>query len=58
MAKGDVTKKLISKWEKTMIHPNGSRVERAAQFVYKQELGKNKKGETIYSSMTKHERIS
>lgn len=58
MAKGDVTKKVISKWSKTLLDPNGKRIEKAAQVVYRQELGKNKKGKTVYSSQTKHERIS
>lgn len=58
MAKGDVSKKVISKWNKTQIDPNGRRIDKSAQVVYLQEIGKNKKGRTVYSSMTKHERIS
>lgn len=54
MAKGDVTKKVISKWAKQP--HNESRP--LQQVVYKTELGKNKKGKTVYSSQTRHERIS
>lgn len=55
MAKGDVKKKVISKWAKGA--PSGTG-EKLQQVVYKTEVGKNKKGKAIVRSQTKHERIS
>ena len=44
-------RKVISKWERR--YQGMTRLE---QVVYKKALGKNKKGKTIYSSTTRHER--
>lgn len=55
MTKGDVKKQVISKWVKA---PVRGATEKLQQVVYKTELGKNGKGEIIFRSQTKHERIS
>lgn len=67
MATGDVTKKLISKsrkdrrptsyqhdQQKNMIRTRSGSATSFKQIVELTELGKNKKGKTIYSSRTKH----
>ena len=71
MAKGDVTKKVISKsgkdrratsyqldQNKNMTRTRSGNATAFKQVVYLQEVGKNKNGKAIYSSITKHERIS
>jgi hypothetical protein len=71
MAKGDVTKKVISKstkdrrptsyqldHSKNMIRTRSGYAIAFKQVVELTEMGKNKKGKTIYLSETKHERIS
>lgn len=67
MATGNVTKRLISKSgkdrrptsyqkdrEKNMIRTRSGNATAFKQIVELTELGKNKKGKTIYSSRTKH----
>lgn len=54
MAKGDVTKKVISKWERAPVNAPHTKLQ---QVVYKTEVGKNKKGKVIFRTQTKHERI-
>lgn len=71
MAKGDVTKKVISKstkdrqptsyqldHNKNMIRTRSGHPTAFKQVVELTEMGKNKKGKTVYSSQTYHERIS
>lgn len=58
MAKTEVKRNVISKWAKGYKDRDGVIIPKLAQVVYKQEIGKNRKGKTIYDSITKHERIS
>lgn len=71
MAKGDVTKKVISKsgkdrratsyqldQHKNMIRTRSGNATAFKQVVELTEVGKNKKGKVIYHSKTKHERSS
>lgn len=68
MARGDITKKIISKsgknrrttsyqldQNKNMIRTRSGNATAFKQVVYLQELGKNTKGKVIYRSITKHE---
>lgn len=70
MAKGDVTKKVISKsgkdrratsyqldQNKNMVRTRSGSPTAFKQVVELTEVGKNKKGKVIYRSKTKHERI-
>jgi len=57
MSKGETTKKVISKWNRTQIVNDRGERDRLQQVVYKTEIGKNKKGKTIFSSKTRHERV-
>lgn len=57
MATGDVTKKVISKRAKGYKRSDSVVVYGLAQVVHKTEIGKNKKGKTVYLSRTQHERI-
>lgn len=56
MSKAETTKKVISKWNKGYKDRDGLIIPKLSQVVHLTESGKNKKGKTIFSSKTKHER--